>query len=266
MTTVFPLPGNNSSRPCVLLVDDSPEEQRRTLDVLRPHYRTIVAFDGQQGYQRTLASQPDLILMDVRMPRIDGFSACRLLKANPQTHDIPLIFLSSASTPAERVEGLNLGGVDYLAKPFAAEELLARIRIHLHLAQGRHSPSHPPQDIPLRTPEEVMVAAVIRLIEESLQAPPPLSELARKVGTYEKKLSQVFRLQTGLTVFAFIREERIRRASQLLAETDMGMQDIADLIGFQSAANFATAFREHMGMTPSAYRHSAWKGPATHAR
>lgn len=99
-----------------------------------------------------------------------------------------------------------------------------------------------------------MVAAVKRLISEELAAPPCLGEIARKVGTYEKKLSQVFREQTGLTVFAFIREERIRRARQLLAETDLEIKDIADHIGFQSAANFATAFREHLGMTPSVYR------------
>lgn len=252
-------------KPCILLVDDLPEEQRRLGDLLRPYYRTIVAFNGQQGYQRALASHPELILLDVRMPNGDGYSTCRLLKADPLTRDIPVIFLTSACSPEERIEGLTLGGVDYVAKPFVAEEVLARIRIHLKLAQRANSTAPSPQAAPARNPDEVMVTAATRLIAQHLQAPLPLAEFARRIGTYEKKLSQIFRTQTGLTVFAFIREERIRCALQLLAQTDMSMLDIADQIGFQNAANFATAFRERMGVTPSAYRQSMQKASRTHA-
>ena len=96
--------------------------------------------------------------------------------------------------------------------------------------------------------------AVKRLIIDNLAALPSLAEIARSVGTYREKLSQVFREQTGMTVFAFIREERIRRGVQLLRESEIDVQDIALLIGFNNAGNFATAFRERIGVTPSAYR------------
>lgn len=239
----------------ILIVDDSAEEQRLLLELLRSHHIVpSMAFDGQQGYQRALATKPDLILLDVRMPKVDGFTACRLLKADPMTRDIPIIFLTAADAPEERIQGLTLGGVDYVSKPFVAAEVLARIRIHIDLAKRSKAGFVKSEPAPLRNPDEVVVAAVTRLISERLMAPPSLAEIARKVGTYEKKLSQIFREQTGLTVFAFIREERIRRARQLLAETDMDVQDIADQIGFQNAANFATAFRERLGMPPSAYR------------
>lgn len=264
LTTSLPLNADHK-KPCILLVDDSPEELRPLMDLLRQHYRTIVAFDGQQGYQRALASHPDLILLDVRMPKGDGYSTCRLLKADPLTQDIPVIFLTSAYSPKERIEGLTLGGVDYVAKPFVAEEVLARICIHLDLARRANPIAPSPQAARARNPDEVMVTAAMRLITQYLQAPFPLAEIARRIGTYEKKLSQTFRAQTGFTVFAFVREERIRRARQLLAETDMSMLDIADQIGFQNAANFATAFRERMGMTPSVYRQSMQKGPHVHA-
>ncbi len=252
--TYMSTPNDESKKPCILLVDDSPEEQSRLLDMLRPHFRTAVAFNGEQGYQRALASQPDLILLDVRMPKTDGYSACRLLKADPATRDIPVIFLTSAAAPQERIEGLTIGGVDYISKPFVAEEVLARIRIHIELAGRARSTGMPQQGTAARNPDEVLVAAAVELMTQQLSAPLSLADIARSIGTYEKRLSQVFRAQTGLTVFAFLREERIRRACWLLARTDMNMMDIAAEVGFQSAANFTTAFRERMGVTPSAYR------------
>jgi len=239
----------------ILIVDDSAEEQRLLIELLRSHQIVpTMAFDGQQGYQRALVTKPDLILLDVRMPKMDGFASCRMLKADPITRDIPVIFLTAADAPEERVKGLTLGGVDYVSKPFTPDEVLARIRIHIDLARRTRADQPQPCPTPPRNPDEVMVTAVIRLISEQLVSPPTLVDIARKVGTYEKKLTQIFREQTGLTVFAFIREERIRRARQLLAETDLDVQDIADHVGFQNAANFATAFRERLGMTPSAYR------------
>ena len=93
----------------------------------------------------------------------------------------------------------------------------------------------------------VIVAAVKRLIADNLATLPGLAEIARSVGTYREKLSQIFREQTGMTVFAFIREARIRRGEELLRDTDMDVQDIALLIGFNNAGNFATAFRERTG-------------------
>lgn len=251
-----------ADKPCILLIDDTVEEQRRLLELLRQHYRISVAFDGQSGYQRALALRPSLILLDVRMPRLDGFSTCRLLKADPATHDIPVIFVSSAYSAEERIEGLTIGGVDYVAKPFIPEEVLARVRIHLELSR-RPAPSaieSPASFATSRNPDEVIVEAAKNLISQYLHAPLQLSEIAQRVGTYEKKLTQTFREVTGLTVFAFIREERIARARQLLKDTDLSMQDIADQVGFQSAANFATAFRERMSVTPTAYRQSQQAG------
>lgn len=229
------------------------------LELLRQHYRISVAFDGQSGYQRALALRPDLILLDVRMPRLDGFSTCRLLKADPAARDIPVIFISSAFSPEERIEGLTIGAVDYIAKPFIAEEVLARVRIHLGLARRHLAPSERPF-VSARNPDEVMVEAAKKLIAQYLHAPLQLPDIALRIGTYEKKLTQTFREVTGLTVFAFIREERIARARQLLRDTDLSMQEIADQVGFQSAANFATAFRERMNVTPTAYRQSQQGG------
>jgi len=241
----------------ILIVDDSAFEQRMLVDLLSEMpYRVSVAFNGLQGYQLALSQQPDLILLDVRMPSMDGYTCCRLLKANPATHDIPVIFLSGADAAEDRIMGLSIGGVDFVSKPFTPGELAARIHVHLNLMKRtRKDAEEQPPALPAN-PDAVIVSAAKRLIADNLAALPSLSEIARSVGTYREKLSQLFREQTGMTVFAFIREERIRRGVQLLRETEIDVQDIALLIGFNNAGNFATAFRERMGVTPSAYRAS----------
>ncbi|CAN7686427.1 response regulator [Pseudoduganella sp. LjRoot289] len=242
----------------ILIVDDSAFEQRMLVDLLSElPYRVSVAFNGMQGYQLALANQPDLILLDVRMPNMDGYTCCRLLKANPATYDIPVIFLSGADAAEDRIMGLSIGGVDYVAKPFTPGELAARIHVHLNLMRRTGSGAPAEQEAASAValnPDAVIVNAAKRLISDNLAALPSLSEIARSVGTYREKLSQLFREQTGMTVFAFIREERIARGVQLLRETEIDVQDIALLIGFNNAGNFATAFRERMGTTPSAFR------------
>jgi DNA-binding response OmpR family regulator len=243
----------------ILIVDDSAFEQRMLVDLLSElPYKVSVAFNGLQGYHLALAHRPDLILLDVRMPDMDGYTACRLLKANPATEDIPVIFLSGADADEERIMGLQIGGVDYVSKPFSPGELAARIQVHLNLARRQHpqaaTAANDEEQAEAGDPDAVIVNAVKRLVADNLGTLPGLAEIARSVGTYREKLSQVFREQTGMTVFGYVREERIRRGEELLRDTDIDVQDIALLIGFNNAGNFATAFRERMGVTPSAYR------------
>jgi DNA-binding response OmpR family regulator len=236
----------------ILIVDDSAFEQRMLVDLLSEMpYRVSVAFNGEQGYQLALSGLPDLILLDVRMPNMDGYTCCRLLKANPATRDIPIIFLSGTEAVEDRIMGLQLGGVDFVSKPFTPGELAARIHVHLNLM--KRPPQAAAESAPADT-DSVTVNAAKRLIYDNLAALPGLAEIAASVGTYREKLNQLFRTHTGMTVFAYIREARIQRGMQLLRDTDMDVQDIALLLGFANAGNFATAFRERMGTTPSSYR------------
>lgn len=249
--------------PHILVIDDSPEDIRALLAILRAQpWRLSIASDPRQGYQRALALRPDLIVLDVRMPGMDGFTLCRLLREAPATQRTPVIFLSSASTVEDRIEGLSLGGVDYVLKPFAAEEVLARIRIHLQLA-WRDEVVAPVEPAPaMQDPDQVMLRAAMRFIAQNLGELPSLAEIARKVGTHDKRLSSIFREHLGTTVFAYVREARLRKGQELLADSRLSVQDIAELVGFRSACNFTTAFRERQGLTPSQYRQQAQGDPA----
>lgn len=247
----------------VLVIDDSPDELSLLTEYLRDaRLRLIVAFDGQEGYQKAAAMQPDLVLLDVRMPRTDGFAACRLLKADPRTAAIPVIFLSGANELEVRLQGLALGAVDYISKPFSPEEVIARVNIHLDLhrrlrsaAAAAPAPTDTVEGADTAAPVlNSTVAAAMAILQRDLASPPSLQELAHQVGTNEKRLTELFRAATGLPVFTWLREERVLLACRLLADSELDIQQIADLVGYGSASNFTTMFRERMGVTPRDYR------------
>lgn len=244
--------------PLILIIDDAPEELRALVTLLRAHgFRLSLASEAHQGYQRALALRPDLILLDVHMPQMSGFTLCRLLREAPATQRVPVVFLTSASDIDDRLEGLTLGGVDYVVKPCVAEEVLARIRIHLQRVWREQPAAVSDEPVERLEPDQVILRAAMRLIEQRLADVPGLAEIARQVGTHDKRLSAIFREHLGTTVFAYIREARLRRAQTLLQDSAMSIQDVADLVGFRSACNFTTAFRERLGVTPSQFRQQA---------
>ncbi|MBD2500199.1 hybrid sensor histidine kinase/response regulator [Anabaena azotica] len=123
-------PINNS----ILIVDDIPTNIKVLFDILnQAGFRVTVAKNGQSALAKARKSLPNLILLDVMMPGIDGFETCRYLKADAKTKDIPIIFMTARSDTVDKVKGLQLGAVDYITKPIQHEEVLARINVHLEL-------------------------------------------------------------------------------------------------------------------------------------
>lgn len=116
----------------ILAVDDNLTNLQILLDYLtEAGFKIIVAEDGEEASERADFVCPDLILLDVMMPGIDGFETCRRLKENPKTADIPIIFITALSETTNKIMGFEAGGADYIAKPFHQEEVLARIAAHL---------------------------------------------------------------------------------------------------------------------------------------
>jgi signal transduction histidine kinase len=127
------------SRGRILIVDDAPENLRVLHDLLKAaDYTVLTAMRGEVALSAATAPQPpDMVLLDVRMPGMDGFEICRRLKADAATRDIPVMFLSAGGDMADKVEGFRAGGVDYVTKPFQVEEVLARVATHLALSRQR---------------------------------------------------------------------------------------------------------------------------------
>lgn len=133
----------------ILVVDDTPQTLQLLVTVLSgANYAVRPADSGALAMASIEASPPDLILLDVKMPQMSGFEVCRRLKQNPDTQEIPVIFLSGLSDLDDRVQGFQLGAVDFVTKPFQREELLARVKTHLELARLR---SHLAEEVAKKT-------------------------------------------------------------------------------------------------------------------
>ena len=118
----------------ILIVDDTPTNLEMLFDFLAAaRFKVLIAEDGESAIERAEYAPPDLILLDVIMPGMDGFETCRRLKANEVTKNIPIIFMTALSETVDKVRGLNLGAVDYMTKPLQHEEVLARVKLHLRL-------------------------------------------------------------------------------------------------------------------------------------
>ncbi|MBE9000290.1 response regulator [Nostoc sp. LEGE 12447] len=125
---------NKDGRNVILIVDDAPINLEILFKLLEYYgLKVLVSEDGMNAIEIAENALPDLILLDVLMPGIDGFETCRLLKKNPVTQDIPVIFLTAITDKIDQIKGLNLGAVDYITKPLEHKEVLARINIHLRL-------------------------------------------------------------------------------------------------------------------------------------
>jgi CheY-like chemotaxis protein len=131
-------------RPKVLIVDDTPENIQVLMAILSGEYQIIAARDGARGLALAAGDPvPDMILLDVRMPGIDGFEVCERLKSDQKTRDIPVIFVTTMTAEEDVRRGLQLGAADYITKPYSPSLVKARIRCHLR-----------PQDQPAAAPSE----------------------------------------------------------------------------------------------------------------
>jgi len=117
----------------LLLVDDQPANIHALHQVFAIDYQVLATTDGQKALDIALRQQPDLILLDVVMPGLDGFEVCRRLKADPNTRDIPVIFLTASANPESEEQGLDAGAVDFIAKPFNPKIVKARVKTHVTL-------------------------------------------------------------------------------------------------------------------------------------
>lgn len=123
----------------ILAVDDTPASLRLLTDILKEEgYEVRSAISGELALRAAAVNPPELVLLDIRMPEMDGFEVCRRLKEQPATSEVPVIFVSAVSETDEKVKGFEIGAVDFVTKPYQRDELLARVRTHLELNRLRN--------------------------------------------------------------------------------------------------------------------------------
>lgn len=122
---------DSAEKSCVLVVDDTPENIDIANGILKSEYRVRAAISGEKALNFISRNQPDLILLDVMMPDMDGYEVCRRLKSNETSKHIPVIFVTGKTEPSEIAKAMDLGAADYLVKPIDPKMLLEKVRQHL---------------------------------------------------------------------------------------------------------------------------------------
>lgn len=179
--------------PSVLVVDDVPDNLRRLSQMLAKYgYKARPAQDGEMALKAAETAPPDLILLDIRMPGMDGYEVCRRLKDDPRLKDIPVIFVSALDDTADIVNGFAVGGVDYVTKPFQQEEVLARVKTHIDLRRLQRSLEQRTQELSrtvellkAEVEERIRAEATITHEQEVLRRLLQSSDHERRLIAYE---------------------------------------------------------------------------------
>jgi len=247
----------------VLIVDDNAEIRRLLRRQLRDSYRVIEAADGVEGLELARRSLPDVIVSDVLMPRMDGESLCRAIKADPALDFIPVVLLTAKSSLDDKLSGLETGADEYLSKPFDKRELRARLR---NLIETRHRLKHlaGKQGVELipASPvknQDVVDSRFMQRVQSAISTNLSrddfcVEQLADLVHTSRIHLYRRLRELCGKTPSELIMSARLKVAIELLGTQAGSISEIAYGVGFKSVSHFARRFRKEFNESPSEYR------------
>lgn len=247
----------------VLVVDDSELDSQLLASFLLDNgYELFVARNGLEAVEIARQVVPDIILMDVYMPRLDGYATSQVMSGIPELESIPIIFLTAAASPKEKVKGLQLGAVDYITKPYDFEEVVLRLNMRIQsmrpdkflFTRERESQSMEPH---VERLARALFKSASSLMLADLSAELSMDELTGLLRTNSKRLNQAFLACSGMTAFEYLREMRMLEAKRLLGNTLQEINVISVKVGFKIPANFSSAFRRRFGMSPRAFRNSS---------
>jgi signal transduction histidine kinase/DNA-binding response OmpR family regulator len=253
--------------PLVLVVEDNADMRAYVRARLEGAYRVAEARDGAEGLEAARELVPNAVVTDLMMPELDGLGLTAALKADRRTSHVPVVLLTARGEVADRVTGFEAGADAYLAKPFSAEELRARVagllrerdRLRQRYAAARpdaEARSERPADEapPLPDAEAAFLAEFDALAEADLgDAGLTVDRLATDLGMSARQLQRKLSALTDETPGARLRRLRLERAAALLTEEGLSVKEASGTVGFQSESAFGRAFRQRYGVAPSEY-------------
>lgn len=254
----------------ILVIEDDPRTRNMYLDGLETEgFEMIGANNGTAGIQQALSHLPDLVICDILMPDIDGFTVLRKLRQNPPTAIIPFIFLTGKGSQEDFRQGMESGADDYIAKPATVEQLLKAIATRLEkkqaflshcyagydgMSQSRLNQTAVSREEKSIFPIVPQLKEVFDFIEANYQKGITLSDVAEAVGYSAAYLTNRVAKITGETVNSWIVKRRMVAARYLLKNTSQNIEEIATNVGYQNACHFSRQFRQHHDIPPQAWR------------
>ena len=251
---------SGKKKPTVLIVDDSTDFLDFFSNELSQHFNVLTAENGRQALDRISEHKPDLIISDVMMPVMDGNELCKAVKSNKRTADIPFIMLTARLAQEHQIEGLANGADDYVTKPFNLEMLYMRIN---NLLKWHNAVPDKQQDklepklkhIEITSLDKQLVNDATKYVDDNISDTTlNVESMAKALGMSRVQLYKRLLPVTGSTPTEFIREIRLRRAEQLLRESQLSISEVAYRVGFNNPRYFSKYFKEMYGVMPSQYK------------
>ncbi|WPP50706.1 hybrid sensor histidine kinase/response regulator transcription factor [Catalinimonas niigatensis] len=248
-----------TQKPLLLLVEDHEDFRFYLKDNFKHDYQILEARNGLEGWAMTRKHIPDLIVSDVMMPEMNGIDFCEKVKNDRRSSHIPVILLTAKSAEDQKVEGFAVGADDYVAKPFNFEILESRIK---NLIAQRESlkasflkrAEVEPEKISISSMDDKLMKAAIKAVEEHIADPEfSVEDLSRQLGMSRVHLYKKLLALTGKSPIEFIRIIRLKRASQLLKESQLTVAEVAYEVGFNNPKYFSKYFKMEFNILPSLY-------------
>ena len=249
----------STEKPTLLIVDDNHEIRDFIKDVLELNYTIYDAENGEQGLEVAREVSPNIVISDVLMPVMDGLEFCKRMKNNRETSHIPIIILTAKSSQENELKGLQIGADDFLKKPFDIELLEVKINNIVKRREKLRERFNKeiilqPKEVAVTSLDEKFLQQAMDIIEKHMMNTEfNVEMLVKEMGHSRTNLYMKFKELTGLSSGEFIRNVRLKRAVQLLENSDLPVKDIMYKTGFNTSSYFSKCFRKQFGVTPSQY-------------
>ncbi|MES2775069.1 MAG: two-component regulator propeller domain-containing protein [Bacteroidota bacterium] len=252
----------------ILIAEDNPELRTLVNETFNEQYNVITCEDGLQGWNTAVDQIPDLIISDVMMPGMDGLEFCEKIKTDERTSHIPVILLTAKSSQNDQVSGLETGADIYITKPFsikilelnvrnllaAREKLRQKFSQQIIAAPEAPATVETPADTFVNSVDKEFLTRVIKIVDEHMDDPDfGVEKLARKVAMSPPILYKKIKAVSNMSVNEFVKSLKLRKAAQLLQQTDMTVYEVAYNVGYNDRKYFSREFKKQFGKTPSEY-------------
>ncbi|MDR0541352.1 MAG: response regulator, partial [Dysgonamonadaceae bacterium] len=250
----------NQEQKTLLIVEDNLELRHFLAEQLGDRFNALQAADGKEGLAAARKKSPDLIVSDLMMPGLNGLEMCRQLKTDIQTSHIPIILLTAKLSDETKIESYKAGADSHIAKPFNFEVLLTRIETLIEQQEKRKKLFHKtieitPGSITTSSLDEELIKKALLVVEKNMDNSEfSVDELASELAFSRRQLSRKFQSIIGLSPGEFIHSVRLKRAAQLLKDSQYNISEISDRTGFGNIKYFNRYFKEEFGVTPTQYR------------